>query len=169
MPLFALLAAYALGTRIRAAGVLALAAALTVAGFVELDRHNVAPFRTEGTVVPADLGPALETLEQHRLAYAYASYWIAWRISFESNLNIVGAKSSYAHPFARDGRVHPGDPPNDLGIDPQYYLEAEQHRDAAHVFVRGGDVEPKVAPLLRRAGYRRIVSGDFAVWVPPRA
>jgi hypothetical protein len=169
MPLFALLAAHGLGTRMRAAGVLALAAALTAAGFVELDRHDVAPFRTEGTVVPADLRPALETLEQHRLGYAYASYWIAWRITFESNLKIVGAKSSYAHPFARDGRVHPGDPPNDLGIDPQYYEEAEQHRDAAHVFVRGGDVEPKVASLLERTGYRRIVSGGFAIWVPPGA
>jgi hypothetical protein len=37
------------------------------------------------------------------------------------------------------------------------------------VFVLGGDVEAHVAPLLRRTGYTRIVSGDFAIWVPPGA
>jgi Dolichyl-phosphate-mannose-protein mannosyltransferase len=169
MPLFALLIAAALRTPVRIAGVLALAAALTVAGFVELDRNDVAAFRTEGVPVPADLGPVLTTLREHHLGYAYASYWIAWRITFESDLDIVGAKSSYAHPFVRAGRVHPGDPPDDLGIDPRYYVEAEQHRDAAHVFVRGGDVEQKVAPTLGRADYRRILSGKFSIWVPPGA
>jgi hypothetical protein len=94
---------------------------------------------------------------------------VAWRITFESQLKIVGAKSSYAHPFAREGRVYPGDPDGDLGIDPSYYREAMVHRDDAHVFVRGGDVEPQVAPLLRRTGYLRVVSGGFDVWLPPAA
>jgi hypothetical protein len=169
MPIFALLVAVGLTRPVRIAGVLALALALTVAGFVELDRKDVAAFRTEGVPVPADVGPALATLREHRMHYAYASYWIAWRITFESDLDVIGAKSSYAHPFIRAGRVHPGDPPDDLGIDPQYYREAERHRDAAHVFVLGGDVEPKVVPTLRRAGYRRIVSGRLAIWVPPGA
>ncbi len=114
MPVFALLAAAALTTPVRAAAALLCAVSLTVAGLVELDRHHVAPFRTEGTAVPADLGPALDALRSHNLGYAFASYWVAWRITFESDLRIVGAKSSYAHPFARKGRVFPGDPPNDL-------------------------------------------------------
>jgi hypothetical protein len=129
----------------------------------------VAAFRTEGVAVPQSLTPVLDTLRAHHLGYAYASYWIAWRITFESQLHVVGAKSSYAHPFVRAGRVHPGDPPNDLGIDPTYYREAERHRDAAHVFVLGGDVEPRVAPVLRKARYTRVVSGDFSVWLPPGA
>jgi 4-amino-4-deoxy-L-arabinose transferase-like glycosyltransferase len=169
LPLFALLIAFALTTPLRAAAAFAVALALTIGGFVELDRHDVVAFRTEGVAVPSNLDPALATLRAHHLGYAYASYWIAWRITFESQLGIIGAKSSYARPFARAGRVHPGDPPDDLGIDPTYYREAEQHRDAGHVFVLGGDVEHRVAPLLRRTGYTRIVSGDFAVWVPPGA
>ena len=169
VPVFALLVAWALTTPIRAAAALACALALTVAGFVELDRHDVVAFRTENVAVPQDLGPVLATLRGDHLGYAFASYWIAWRITFESDLHIVGAKSSYAHPFARADRVYPGDPPNDLGIDPTYYREAIRHRDAAHVFVLGGDVEPKVAPLLRRTGYVRVVRGRFAVWLPPRA
>ncbi len=169
LPIFALLIAYSLTTPLRATAALLCALVLTVAGFVELERHNVVAFRTEGTAVPADLDPALDTLQAHHIGYAFASYWIAWRITFESDLHVIGAKSSYAHPFARGGRVYPGDPNGDLGIDPTYYREAEQHRDVAHVFVLGGDVEPHVRALLRRTGYRRVVSGDFAVWLPPGA
>jgi 4-amino-4-deoxy-L-arabinose transferase-like glycosyltransferase len=169
MPVFALLLAAAATTRVRAAAILGVAAALTVAGFVELDRHHVVAFRTEGVPVPESIGPVLDTLREHELHYAYASYWIAWRITFESNLEIVGAKASYAHPVVRAGLVRPGDPPDDLGIDPTYYREAERHRDVAHVFVVGGNAEPRARALLRRTGYRRIVRDRFAIWVPPAA
>jgi 4-amino-4-deoxy-L-arabinose transferase-like glycosyltransferase len=169
MPVFALLIASALTTRLRAAAVLACAAALTVGGLVELDRRHVVAFRTEGVAVPANLDPVLDTLTVHRIRYAFASYWIAWPLTFQSNLHVIGAKSSYAHPFVRDGRVYPGDPNNDLGIDPRYYREAERQRDVAHVFVLGGDVEPHVRALLRQTGYHRLVRGGFAVWLPPGA
>jgi hypothetical protein len=169
MPVFALLAAAALTKPAVAIAAVLCAAALSAAGLVELERHHVAPFRTEGVAVPADLTPVLETLRGHQVGYAFASYWIAWRITFESDLRIVGAKASYGHPFARNHRVYPGDPLNDLGIDPTYYVEAQRHRDVAHVFVLGGDVEPRVRALLRRTGYRRLVSGRFAIWLPPGA
>jgi hypothetical protein len=169
VPLFALLVAWALTTPLRAAAALAVAVALTVGGLVELDRHDVAAFRTEGVAVPASVQPVLRTLRAHDVAYAFASYWIAWRLTFESDTKIVGAKASYSHPYIRDGRVLPGDPHDDLGIDPKPYLEVERQRRAAHVFVLGGDVEPQVAPLLRRARYRRIVTDGFAVWIPPAA
>jgi Dolichyl-phosphate-mannose-protein mannosyltransferase len=166
MPVFALLIAWALTTPLRAAAVLAAAFAFTVAGLTELDRRDVTAFRTEGVAVPKDLQPVLKTLRADHLGYAFASYWIAWRITFESGLHIVGAKASYGHPFERDGRVYPGDPPNDLGFDPTYYREAIRHRDAAHVFVLGGNLEPRVAPVLRRSGYTRVVRGGFAIWIP---
>jgi hypothetical protein len=169
MPVFALLAASTLTKPAYALAAVLFAATLSAAGLVELERHHVAPFRTEGVAVPADLTPVLDTLRRHQVGYAFASYWIAWRITFESDLRIAGAKASYGHPFAHDRRVYPGDPPNDLGIDPTYYLEAERHRDVAHVFVLGGDVEPRLRGLLRRTGYRRLVSGSFAIWLPPGA
>ena len=117
--------------------------------------------------MPANLEPVLDTLEAHHIRYAFASYWVSWRITFQSNLHIVGAKANYGHPFARNGRVSPGDPNDDLGIDPTYYRQVVRQRNVAHVFVLGGDVEPHVRGVLRRTGYRRIVSGDFAVWIPP--
>jgi hypothetical protein len=169
MPMFALLAAAALTKPALALAAILCAGALSAAGLVELQRHHVAPFRTEGVAVPADLAPVLDTLRDHHAGYAFASYWIAWRITFESDLRIVGAKANYSHPFVRNRRVYPGDPPNDLGIDSKYYREAERHRDVAHVFVLGGDVEPRMRALLRRTGYRRLVSGRFAIWLPSGA
>src|SRR5581483_3977346 len=67
MPVFALLVAYALTSKWRIVGVFAVALALTVGGFVELDRHDVVAFRTEGVAVPRDLSPVLRTLRAHRL------------------------------------------------------------------------------------------------------
>jgi 4-amino-4-deoxy-L-arabinose transferase-like glycosyltransferase len=170
MPVFALLIASALTTAWRAAAVLAVAVALSVGGMVELEHHHVDPFRTEGEVaVPASIAPVLDTLRAHDLHYAFASYWIAWRITFESNLRILGAKASYGHPFVRDGRVQPGDPANDRGFWPSYYARVDVHRQVAQVFVLGGNVEPKIRPLLQKAGYTRIVTGGFAIWIPPGA
>jgi hypothetical protein len=163
LPLFALL----LVARLPVVPVLAIALAFSIGGIVELERHHVVAFRTEGVAVPAKLGPVLDVLRAHGIRYAWGSYWIAWRISYESHLRVLGAKASYVHPFARDGRVYPGDIPTDLGIDPKPYREVERHRDDAHVFVRGGDLEPQVAPLLRRTGYRRVSAGGYDVWLPP--
>jgi dolichyl-phosphate-mannose-protein mannosyltransferase len=169
MPVFALLAAAALTKPAYVLAAVLGAATLSAAGLVELDRHQVAPFRTEGTAVPADLAPVLATLRSRRIGYAFASYWVAWRITYESELEVVGAKAGYAHPFVRKHRVYPGDPPGDLGIDPTYYLEAARQHDVAHVFVLGGNLEPRLRGLLRRTGYRRLIRGDFAVWLPPGA
>ncbi len=168
MPVFAILIAAAMTNTWRTVAILTVALALSVGGMVELERHDVAPFRTEGAAVPANLAPVLDVLRAEHLRYAFASYWIAWRITLESDTKIVGAKASYAHPTLLRGRVYPGDPPNDRGIDPSYYALAERQRDVAHVFVRGGDVEPRVRALLRAASYRRIVRGGFAIWIPPR-
>jgi 4-amino-4-deoxy-L-arabinose transferase-like glycosyltransferase len=167
LPLFALLLAYAASSVARAVAIVAVALAFSIGGLVELQRHDVAAFRTEGTAVPAKLEPLLRTLRANDIHYAFASYWVGWRITWESQLHIVGAQANYTAPFARGNRVHPGVPANDLGIDARYYREADRHRDVAHVFVLGGDVEPRVAPLLHRTGYRRVIAGGFAVWLPP--
>ena len=169
MPVFALLIVAPLTTALRAVPVLAVAGALSVGGMVELERKHVAAFTTEGVPVPASIAPVLDTLHADDIHYAFASYWIAWRITFESNLQIVGGRASYGRPFIRNGRVDPGGKPHDHGFWPSYYGRVAAHRDVAQVFVLGGDVEPRVRPLLRRAGYTRVVRGGFAIWLPPPA
>jgi Dolichyl-phosphate-mannose-protein mannosyltransferase len=167
MPVFALLIAYAMKNLWRTAAILGIAVALSVGGMVELQRHHVAAFRTEGTAMPSSIGPVLQTLRQNDIHYAFASYWVAWRITFESNEKIIAAKASYGHPSVVDGRVQPGDPPNDRGFWPGYYARVDTHRQIAQVFVVGGTVEPTIRPFLLRAGYTRIVNGKFAIWLPP--
>jgi hypothetical protein len=166
LPLFALLLAYAATTPVRATALLAVGLALSVGGLEELQRHHVAAFRTEGRPVPADLDPVLQTLRAHDVRYAFGSYWVSWRITFESKLHVIGAKANYDRPVARNGVLYPGDPLDDLGTGGSYYLEVNRQRRFAHVFVRGGTLEPRIAPLLRRAHYVRVVSGGFDVWLP---
>jgi len=166
LPLFALLLAYAATTPVRAAALLAIGLALSVGGLEELQRHHVAAFNTEGRPVPASLGPVLQTLRAHDVHYAFGSYWVSWRITFESKLHVIGAKANYDRPVIRNGVVYPGDPLNDLGTGASYYLDVNRQLRVAHVFVRGGTLEPRVAPFLRRARYERVVSGGFDVWLP---
>ena len=54
MPVFAILIAAAMTNTWRTIAILAVALALSVGGMVELERHDVAPFRTEGTAVPGE-------------------------------------------------------------------------------------------------------------------
>lgn len=166
LPLFALLLAYAATTPVRAAALLAVGLALSVGGLEELQRHQVAAFRTEGRPVPASLDPVLQTLRAHDVHYAFGSYWVSWRITFESKLHVIGAKANYDRPVIRNGVLYPGDPLDDLGTGGSYYLEVNAQRRFAHVFVRGGTLEPRIAPFLRRARYQRVVSGGFDVWLP---
>lgn len=166
LPLFALLLAYAAKTPLRAAALLAVGLALSVGGLEELQRHHVAAFRTEGRPVPANLDPVLQTLHEHDVRYAFGSYWVSWRITFESKLHVLGAKANYDRPVIRGGVLYPGDPLNDLGTGASYYLEVNRQRRVAHVFVRGGTLEPRIAPLLRRARYERVISGGYDVWLP---
>jgi hypothetical protein len=79
---------------------------------------------------------------------------------------VIGAKANYDHPVIRGGVLYPGDPLDDLGTGASYYLEVNRQRRFAHVFVRGGTLEPRVAPLLRKAHYANVVSGGFDVWLP---
>src|SRR5437763_7445465 len=67
MPVFALLAAAALTRPALAIAAVACAAALSAAGLVELERQHVAPFRTEGVAVPANLTPVLDPLRSPHL------------------------------------------------------------------------------------------------------
>jgi hypothetical protein len=166
LPLFALLLAYGATTPARAAALLAVGLALSVGGLEELQRHHVAAFRTEGRPVPANLDPVLDTLRAHDVHYAFGSYWVSWRITFESKLHVTGAKANYDRPVIRDGVLYPGDPLDDLGTGGSYYLAVNRQRRVAHVFVRDGTLEPRIAPLLREAHYQRVVSGGFDVWLP---
>ena len=170
MPVFALLIASALTTAWRAAAVLAVAVALSVGGMVELERHHVVAVPDGGRRRrPASIAPVLDTLRAHDLHYAFASYWIAWRITFESDLRIVGGKDELRRiPFVRNGRVEPGR----AAERPRLLARRTTHGSTRTG--RSRTSSSSAATSSRRCGRscakratRRLVSGRFAIWIPP--
>jgi hypothetical protein len=76
-----------------------------------------------------------------------ANYWIAYRITFESDEHVIASPSGFWRykPY-RDA----------VAADPR----------PARVFLEGSAVERRERPGLLRRGYERIRADGFAVYVP---
>jgi 4-amino-4-deoxy-L-arabinose transferase-like glycosyltransferase len=143
VPVLALgLADVAARTLPRAALTAILLASLSVVGIRELNRQEPPVPPVGGVRVPADVGPALRTLERLGERRVRAHYAIAYRITFESRERIVAASTGQSR-------------------RPAYELLVSQEPRPAYVFVRDSQEERR----FRRAGYRRVVAGDWAVYV----
>jgi hypothetical protein len=127
----------------------AVLAGLTVAGLRGMASVEPPVPPVGGTRVPADLGPALRTLERLDQRRVRAPYEVAYRITFESRERIIAASTSAV-------RYQP------------YQRAVARVRRPAHVFVRGSRAEQRWVGTLQ--GYRRVVAGDWSVYVfGPRA
>jgi hypothetical protein len=143
-PVLALLIAAAVVPRgpALAAAAFVVAGAISVAGLVQLERQGrYAPLR-----VPADIGPVLTVLEEHGVDRVLANYWLAYRITFESEERIVASPSGFwrYRPYRDAVRAAPR---------------------PARVFVDGWKVEQRERDSLLSRGYRRIVTDGFVVYV----
>lgn len=150
----------------RAAVVLAGAAlAFSIAGIAELDDQDVALSFVKGDPVPADLDPLVGLLDREGVEHAFANYWIAWRITYESDERILAVESGTGKHWLRGGRIEPvfGDP----GRYPPFYREVIAGRDAAYVFIEKSSRDLRLRELLRTTGYRRVTAGGFVVFLPP--
>jgi hypothetical protein len=102
-----------------------------------------------GARVPADIRPALRTLERLDQRYVRARYEVAYRITFESRERIIASSMTAV-------RYRP------------YQDTVARVSFPAHVFVRGSPAELRWARTF--PGYRRIVAGGWSVYVyEPRA
>jgi 4-amino-4-deoxy-L-arabinose transferase-like glycosyltransferase len=119
-----------------------LLAGLSVFGIHELNRQEPPVPPVGGVRVPADVGPALQTLERLGERRVRAHYAIAYRITFESRERIVAASTGQSR-------------------RPAYELLVSREERPAFVFVRDSAEERR----FRRAGYYRVVAGDWAVYV----
>jgi 4-amino-4-deoxy-L-arabinose transferase-like glycosyltransferase len=70
---------------------LAAALALSLASLVPVERRDMPAPVVDRARVPADLGPALELMREHGIDRVSANYWIAYRVTFESDERIVAA------------------------------------------------------------------------------
>jgi 4-amino-4-deoxy-L-arabinose transferase-like glycosyltransferase len=116
--------------------------ALSVVGIHQLNEQRPVVPPVGEVRVPADLGPVLRTLERLGIDRARAHYAIAYRITFESDERII------ASPRRRSRRR-------------EYDVLVARDPRPAYVAVRGSPADR----LFTRPGYRRIVAGDWAVYV----
>ncbi len=165
-PVIALLVGSLLTTWPRLAVGLGAAIAFSVAGLVVMGGSQQFRQRADGLAVPRHFRPLIDELDRRRLTRVYADYWVAYRLAFESGERIIAAQSpqeAYRREGARVIVVDPGEM-----RWPQYDAIVRGSQRPGHVVVRGTSDERKLdVPLLRAAGYRRFVVGDFVVWAPP--
>ena len=165
-PIIALVVGSMMTTQRRGLIVLTCALALSLTGLVIMKTGDLAAASdtAEGVVVPADFNPLIHLLESRGVTHVYTGYWVAWRLTYLTGERVI-AVTAEGNPVIRNGRVDPND--TDFGRYPPFYRQAHADRNAAHVFILGGLFEKRFKALLLRAGYRRIVTGGFAVYLPP--
>jgi hypothetical protein len=152
-PLLALLLAGLLASRSRrligAAALLVVVSLISVAGLRHLP-DAVSPYAPD-VRVPADMAPLIRGLERLHVRHAFAHYWLAYRLDFESGERVR------ATPFY-----------NVRNAD--YLSAARRDKRSAYTFVAGSADEPTFRKGLRRLGipYERRRFGDFVVIVPAR-
>lgn len=163
LPIVVLLLAAALrGPRMVVAG-LAAACALSIAGLVAMERQHLTLISADGVAVPGDFGPLLHLLERQHIDDVFANYWVAYRLGFESRERIVASPSEQRRYQTRDGRVVPDRSHSRYA---SWDVLVRQHPGAAHVFLKGSAVEKHARSLLLEAGYRKIETDGFIVYLP---
>jgi hypothetical protein len=131
------------------AALLACAVALSVAGLVKM-RDATSPL-VAGKPVPVSLAPLERALTAHGVTRAWADYWIAYRVDFETDGRVIVAPTT-------DSRY------------PPYVAAVEAAPAPADVFLRGTRTDTAFANGLAARGIAaaRFTSGPWVVYVPAR-
>ena len=156
-----------LGTTLPRVALLLLACtAVAIVTFHRMERTLTAPNDQHwppGT--PRSLVPLEQTLARFHVRRAYADYWIAYRLSFDTRERVIATPAQWLRWGVRRGRVTPV--PSTVRYAP-YQREVERARDHAFVFFRKRYEPTPIRGALLRNAYRRRVVGPFEVWVPPQ-
>ncbi len=162
LPATTLLLCLPLTTTRRGAVGVAIALALTVTTFVRLDPPAYRR-QADGNLVPRDFAPLVAALDQRRITRVFGSYWIVYRLSFETHERILGAEADLETlAERRPGAVLP-QPPRGVRW-PAYDAAVRRVRAPAWVFTTGSPRDRRWRPLLTRLGYTRINTGGFTIY-----
>jgi len=179
-PVLVLLVAQLASTYWRGVALVGLTLALSAATLQRMDTYfRTVPVRPP--VAPRDLDPLISTLDDLGVDRIYADFWLAYRLTFDTDERIIAAQNKFTelrfvggqavasrHPFIRY---------------PRYEREVEEGRHGFVFFrasiARGADRSSGKAALeraahlqglvteLRDRGYREVTVGPFAVFAPP--
>jgi len=172
-PVLALLLGQAVSARrhVRAAGVVVVAAALTLSG-VTLARadswRNTNP--RNPAIAPRDIRPLLRILDNAGVDRVYAQYWVAYRIDFETDEHIVAAESRLLSLYFVDGRPIPAGYTN-VRWRP-YVREVNASPRAGFIFIvwaQDANRAKRLAVMreLEAHGYSRHRYADLVILLPP--
>jgi 4-amino-4-deoxy-L-arabinose transferase-like glycosyltransferase len=149
-PALAVLFAYALSrNRTVALAAIGGALALSVAGLVRLERDGLHVLRHDRGGIPKEISPLIGLLERERATRVLADYWLAYRISFESDERVIATSTGFVRYVPHDRLVRAVPFP-------------------AHVYLPRDPAEAATRSQLLRRGYRRVRLERFVVYLPPR-
>jgi 4-amino-4-deoxy-L-arabinose transferase-like glycosyltransferase len=126
-----------------------IAVALSVAGLVRLERDGLHVIGHDRGGIPKDITPLIALLERERVDRVLADYWIAYRITFESDERVIATSTGFVRYAPHDRLVRAAKFP-------------------AHVYLPRDPREAAQRAELEARGYRRVESGRFVVYLPPR-
>ena len=142
-PVIALLLGWLLARRGVALPALGLAVVLSGIGLALVERERA---QASDPNVAADVAPLVALLEREGETRVLADYWLAYRISFESDERIIATSTGLVRYPPHDRLVRSAPSP-------------------AYAFVLGSAEERARGQALLARGYRRLVAADFAVYV----
>ena len=116
--------------------------------------------------LPRDFGPLIERLDELGLRRVYASYWIAYRLTYETDGRIVAADIRPEALRGRaDGTVIPlPDDPFLKSRHPAYGEVVAKVASPAFVLAKGFDVASTDYGSLERAKYKTSKVGPFTIY-----
>jgi 4-amino-4-deoxy-L-arabinose transferase-like glycosyltransferase len=163
-PVLVLLVAQLARTYPRALALILLAAVVSVVSIRKLD-HYFATVPQQPPVAPRDIGPLIATLDRLGLDRVYATYWVAYRIDFDTRERIIAAQNKLLQVHFASGVATPPPNPNSRWHRYEQTVAPARH---GFVFFKAalGEVTSTTRALAAH-GYRRIPVGPFVVYAPP--
>lgn len=119
---------------------------LSIGGLRSLATGHLTAAGTGDISPPADARPAIDVLEAQGARWALASYWLAYRLTFESDERVIVAST---------GQVR----------QPAYQRAVARSQHPARVYVAGHSDEVSARRDLEQQGYRRVERAGWAVYL----
>jgi hypothetical protein len=167
-PVLALLVAQLARSAISGAVILALGVIVTSIGLHGADRivKQGTPKGDGFPPTPRSLAPLITTLERLHVKRAFANYWIAYRLDFDTHNRIVSVENGFDGLIEQDGELVPTFDPR---VRYRPYDRAVRAGPHAYVFFKTYLPQASILNELTAHGYKRHLSQVFVIYTPPGA
>ena len=163
MPVFALLVAQLARNAVSAALVLLAGAALSF-GWVHDSYEKLQHGRPGDSTLPRSIDPLISTLDGLHLDRVYTTYWIAYRLDFESRERIIAVENKFDRLAVRNGVLEPG--PDPFVRYAPYERTVRASKRPAFVFLEHFQPPRSYVARLLAHGYTPHDVQTFVVYAP---